>query len=68
MYLMNRKMIFGERYHPKKNFVSSKIKFSFLFGSFGALLDLLDLTWDLDLDLSLTIYMYVELDRGFKSG
>ena len=38
MYLMNRKMIFGERYHPKKNFVSSKIKFSFLFGSFGALL------------------------------
>ena len=42
MYLMNRKMIFGERYHQKKKFVSSKIKFSFLFGSFGALLQQLE--------------------------
>ena len=38
MYLLNRKIIFGERYQPKKNFVSSKIQFSFLFGSFGAIL------------------------------
>ena len=38
MYLLNRKVIFGKRYQPKRNFVSSKIKFSFVFGNFGALL------------------------------
>ena len=43
MYLLNRKVIFGKRYQPKRNFVSSKIKFSFLFGNFGALLVLNEL-------------------------
>ena len=38
MYLLNRKVVFGKRYQPKRNFFSSKIEFSFLFGNFGALL------------------------------
>ena len=38
MYLLNRKVVFGKRSHPKRNFFSSKIEFSFLFGNFGALL------------------------------
>ena len=68
MYLMNRKMIFGERYHPKKNFISSKIKFFFLFGSFGALLatakayfdmNLYDSGWNRQTDFSLVLVLLV---------